>query len=127
MKINDIYKTVTALLEEDGIKIESLYSERCTYLAALFCCKMAETDRDVRESHGFPSQQAFNEVRLDFNDDFPLVSRFSEPAAYFIASMLLVGKNENESERFFRLYSDSVNCIKSEAPSTKHKIINVYS
>ena len=127
MKINDIYKLVTSILVKNEIETSyDAYSDRITYIAAIFCCNMAAFDRDIRESHNLPSQSAFNEICLKLDDDFPLCSRFLSAAAYYIASMLISHENESLSEKLYNYFTTEIKAIISETPSQKRKISDAY-
>ena len=127
MKIKEIFDSTMGILSKNDITVsESDFKERAPFIIAMFCCNTAAVDRDLRESHGFPTQKHFNEVFLDMEEDFPLDSRFSTPAAYYLAAMLIMDEKENVSDRLFDLFSNNISEVIKEIPSRKHKIINVY-
>ena len=128
MKIKSIYDAVLRLLghSADDTSDED-YAERAPYIAATFCCETAALDRDYRESHKLEPQKLFSEVYLSLSDDFPLCSRFTSAAAYYIAAMLVLEENEKLSDVFFDKYCESLSAAVSEIPGKNHKIKDVYA
>ena len=127
MKIKDIYNLAVGIMSKNNIEAnEEEYRERTPYLAAIFCCNTAKIDRDLRESHGLPNQNHFNEVCLKMDEDFPLDSRFASLAAHYLASMLVMDYNDSISEKLFDIFINDMSKVLSEIPAKKQKIINVY-
>jgi len=126
VKIKTVYDAVLGILNETNTDAGENYMDRISHLSAMFCCIAAAADRDFRETRGLPSQSAFDPVCLRPDDDFPLDDRFLIPAAYYIASMLLLTDNERRSENLFSLFNDSMSDIKKETPFKKGKTINAY-
>lgn len=127
MKIKSIYDAALRLLghtADDGSDAD--YAERTPYIAATFCCEAAAIDRDYRESHKIGEQKNFSQIYLGLEDDFPLCSRFTSAAAYYIAAMLVLEENELLSDSFFEKYCDSLSAAVSETTGTCGKIKDVY-
>ena len=127
MKIQSVCDAVLGILNETDVETVENYTDRISHLSAMFCCFAASADRDFRETRGLPSQSAFDPVCLTPEDDFPLDDRFLVPAAYYIASMLLLMDNERKSENLFSMFNESMSAIKNETPFQKGKTINKYS
>ncbi len=128
MKIKEIYDQAIAIVGETySVPNAESYAERAPYLAAIFCCNAAATDRDFRSSHGLPTQNAFNEICLMPEDDFPLDARFASAGAYYIAAMLLLDENEELSDKLFEKYAEIMSAAVSETPFKKGKIKNTYN
>lgn len=127
MKVKSIYDAALRLLghsADDGSDAD--YAERTPYIAATFCCEAAAVDRDFRESHKLEPQEPFSEIYLSLDDDFPLCSRFTSAAAYYIAAMLVLEENEQLSDSFFEKYCDSLSAAVNETSGKNHKIKDVY-
>jgi len=127
LKIKAIFDAAINIInKKSGDEEYDEYMERATYILANFCCANAAIDRDFRETHGLPSQESFNEIVLDMDDDFPFDSRFSAPAAHYLAAILMLDENGDVSENIFDAYADNMSKVKNELPMKKGKIFNVY-
>ena len=127
MTVRDIYSSALGLIGENAeSESDSDYSERSTYIVAIFCDKIANIDRDYRESHGLDKQQSFNEVRLELDSEFPLCPRFSDSATHYLAAMLVLYEDEALHDRLFSIHCDLLAGAISEIPCYKEKIKNVY-
>lgn len=127
MKIKSIFESALSLIGEsiDGENAED-YTERAQYLAASFCCDVAEVDREYRETHGLPEQKQYDEVMLTLDSDFPLANRFAKACAHYIAAMLIVDENEFLSDKLFDKYCDSLATAVLEIPGQRKKISELY-
>ena len=127
MKIKYIYDAaLRALGMSNGHEFDCDYAERAPYLIATFCSDAAQMDRDYRETHKLPAQEEFNEVYLPLEQNFPLYKRFSRPAVFYLASMLVIEENEALSERMFEIYCDALSTAVSEIPFKKGKTVDIY-
>lgn len=127
MTVKNIYDAAMRTL---GISVDqgldSAYAERAPYIIASFCSDVAQMDRDYRDTHRLPAQEEFNEVYLPLEQKFPLYKRFSRPAVYFLASMLVLEEKETLSESLFAVYCDSLSAAVSEIPFKKGKTVDIY-
>ena len=127
MTAKKIYESALAILGETRENEAELdYRERAPYLIATFCCNAASVDRDFRESHRLGAQGKFSEIYVSLDDPFPLCKRFTDSAAFYLASMLISDTDEDFSERLFEKYCDSLSRAVSEIPFSKGKTKNAY-
>ena len=127
MKIREIYNSALSLIgEQQNSKNDDDYSERATYIMAIFCDKVANIDRSFRETHGLEAQKEFNEVCLGLDSDFPLCPRFADSAAHYLASMLVVYENDVLHDRLFSMHCDLLSSAISEIPYSLEKIKDTY-
>jgi len=127
LKIKDIYDLAVRILGKNSVASnDEEFLDRTPYIMAIFCCNTAKLDRDFRESHNLPTQNHFNEVYLNLDEDFPLDSRFSAPAAQYLASMLVADDKESVSEKLFGMFVNNISDILHEIPAKKYKILNFY-
>ncbi len=127
MTVRDIYNSALCLIGENSeSENDSDYSERATYIVAIFCDKIAHIDRSYRESHRLDEQKSFNEVCLELDTEFPLSPRFADSASHYLAAMLVLYENEVLHDKLFSMHCDLLANAISEIPYLKEKIKNAY-
>ncbi len=126
MTCNEIYTVALGMLCESSGNDNSDYEERAPYLLASFCSACRALDARYRQANGLDTAPDFSDTCIALNEDFPLHRVFSTPAAAYLAAMLVVDENEEMSDRFCALYSDSLSQIQATLPCKVEPIQNRY-
>ena len=126
MTNKEIYQGALALIAEpDGSGAED-YAERAPYIIANFITENSALDDRYRLFIGAEDKKAAFPVYAALDDVFPLLSRFSSAAQYYLASMLIADEDMERSDSFFDRYCTAMSDILSEIPAMCERITNVY-
>ena len=126
MTNKEIYQGALALIAEpDGSGAED-YAERAPYIIANFITENSALDDRYRLFIGAEDKKAAFPVYAALDDVFPLLSRFSSAAQYYLASMLIADEDMERSDGFFDRYCTAMSDILSEIPAMCERITNVY-
>ncbi len=127
MKNRDIYISALHLIGEDIYhELNEDYEERATFLLAAFASETEPTDAAYREYKKLAPAEKFNCVYLSLDGEFPCADRFANPAAFYLAAMLIIDDNSELSDKLFDKYCDSMARIQSSIPSKIEKIAQKY-
>ena len=126
MKCKEIFDLSLAMLDELSPQVNSDdLRERMPYLMALFCGEIL--------SGGLPfgivvgsACEVFSRGMIDESEDFPLDEKFSTPAAYYIAAMLVADFDSPLFDKLFERYTDLVSAIIDNTGSDVEPITDVY-
>ncbi len=105
----EIYNNALALIAQDinGKDIDDL-EDRAPYLIASFCCSAKNIDKSIRKDEGLDEQKNFSSVYLSLNEDFPLCSTLSSPAALYVAAMLMIDEDPDLSDSIYDKYCNAM-------------------
>lgn len=127
MKCKEILKKALRLLNEAAeLEEDGDFAERAPYILSSMFSEAARLDRDYRTANGEKSQISFSTIYTELDSEFPLCDRFTNAAAFYLASMLIVDENDELSDTFYDKYCDSMASISSELMGKAEKIKNVY-
>ena len=130
MKCKDIFKSALRLLNEKGEETGNEdYAERAPYILASMFSEAATLDKKYRAAFKLESQPFFNPAYNVLTSIFPLCDRFAAPAAFYLASLLIIDANEALSDAFYERFCDGMATISTEIPpsmATVESIKNVY-
>lgn len=93
------------------------YEERAGYILANFCNDCAESDRKYRLAMGKAEILYTPVTYLELSEAFSLSEVFAGAASYYLAAMLILDENEDMSDKFFALYTDSIESIVQSLPA----------
>ena len=127
MTYRDLYLTAVGMTGED-ISDDCIadYEDSATYLLATFCRECAEIDKQYRAAHSMKATTIPKGACVDLNDSFPLCDALTPAASYYLASMLVADENEELSDRFFTLYTDSISAVASSLPAACSSVSDRY-
>ena len=127
MTYRQIYENALRLVcETDSTMNVSDYEERAAYILATFLGQCAPIDRQYRAAHQMGAQAVVPVACVDFDHTFDLADVFITPAEQYLAAMLVLDENEEMSERFFSLYTDSVSALLDSLPFSCNSIEDRY-
>ena len=127
MTCNNIFKKALRLLNEKGNEAENEdYAERAPFIIASMCSEAEETDRRYRTAKGLSPAASFNHVYIDLEEDFPLADRFASPAAFYLASMLILDENDGMADKMYHGYCDCMARIETGIPAVIERTSEVY-
>lgn len=127
MKCKEIYDMTLAILDEMSPEANSDdLQERMPYLMALFCGEMLSDMAPFGISDSADACGVFSRGLIDESEDFPLESKFSTPAAYYIAAMLVADYDSPLFDKLFERYTDLVSGIIDGAGGISEPIVDVY-
>ncbi len=107
-------------------RIRKEMQERFPYALAAACTVLAELDAEYRKWKGEQEQGEISGIYIPLSADFPLSERFVNPTSLYISSLLLIGINEDVSDKFFEKYADDISHIASEIPYISGKTAERY-
>lgn len=112
---NDVYLLSLAILDESKDKGDVAdFEDRAPYLIASFCSLCKRLDKAIRARDGLEAQGAFSAVRLELEAEFPLCEALCNPAAVYLASMLVIDENPSLSEELYDKYCESLAILGAE-------------
>lgn len=128
MTYRDLFLTAVGMTGEeiDGGEIGD-YEDCAPYLLATFCRECAEIDKQYRTAHSLGTASVPRGACVDMDEEFPLADILSPAASYYLAAMLVADENEELSDRFFTLYTDSLAAILSSLPASAAPITDRYN
>ncbi len=126
MTAQQLLEAAIAMVCEDPTDTEANadYADRAPYLLASFLNQCAPLDHAYRRAHALGEATAFDGALLELGDVFPLSGVFAPAAVYYLAAMLVLDENEDMSDRFFALYTDSLASIQNALPATVERILD---
>lgn len=117
MTNREIYDAALAMLAEEQYEDCPDYEARAPYLLAAFVNECREVNGFYHATHGGEADRAEEGTALDLDGEFPLHSRLSHAAAFYLAALLVEGEDEGLSDRLFARYADSITRITQEGCS----------
>lgn len=127
MKCKEIFDMTLAVLDELSPEVNSDdLRERMPYLMALFCGEMLSDAAPLGISDNADACGVFSRGLIDESEDFPLESKFSTPAAYYIAAMLVADFDSPLFDKLFERYTDLVSRIIDGTGGISEPIVDVY-
>ena len=108
MTNREIYDAALALLAEAQYEECGDYEARAPYLLAAFVNECREVGGFYRAAHGGRTAEDESLVTVDLDADFPLHSRLSSAAAFYLAALLVESEDEALSDRLFAHYAESL-------------------
>lgn len=128
MTYRELYQSALRMVSEsDGEGLHADYEERAGYLLAAFCNECASIEKRYCEANDLTRAGFSPQSVIALDDRFPLQDAFVPAAIYYLSAMLVIDENEDLSDRFFELYTDSISTIQAGIPCVKHRIVNEYS
>ncbi len=103
------------------------YEDRAGYILATFCADCIKADQRYRLTHSESSVAPTVLTYVNLTSDFALCDVFAPAAVYYLAAMLIMDEDEEMSEKFFALYSDSLSEILSDLPMVSTAIKDRYN
>lgn len=118
MTYQEIFEAAVKMVcEETGsASANADYLERAPYLLAAYLNECDATEARYRQANGLEKRPPFDGIQITMSDEFLLSGRFTTPAVYYLSAMLVIDENEEMSDRFFSLYSDSLSSISNTLP-----------
>ncbi len=127
MKCKEIFDMTLAILDEMSPETNSDdLRERMPYLMALFCGEILSDMVPFGISDESDACGVFSRGLIDESEDFPLDGRFSAPAAYYIAAMLVADFDSPLFDKLFEHYTDLVSRIIDGTGGVVEPITDVY-
>lgn len=127
MLCREIYRAAVGMTGEDASDDCIFdYEDSSGYLLATFCRDCAAIDARYRIAHALGSASIPNGAFIDLEDDFPLCDALVPAATYYLAAMLVADENEELSDRFFTLYTDSISALCASLPTTRAAVSDRY-
>ena len=127
MVSREIYEAALRILAESIEEGDNAdYEERSPYLLAAFCTQLEDMDKALRASLCEGSQNDFNSVYVDLDEEFPLLDRFAPAAALYLASMLVMDDMEALSDRLYEKYCDHISRLCDNFPTVSTSIVDKY-
>ncbi len=127
MKNIEIYNGAMRILSEQiDPDMNEDYQERAPYLIAAFCDEIKDIDRAYRMANSLPEAPEVNAVCIELTEDFPCAPRFASACCMYLASTLLLGEDDELSDRLYDKYSDIMSTISMGIPSFVEKIGDRY-
>ncbi len=111
MTNREIYDAALALLSEQEYEDCGDFEARAPYLLAAFVNECREVSGFYRAARTENTREAEGSVMLDLDGEFPLHSRFTSAAAFYLAALLIEADNEPFSDRLFARYADEITRI----------------
>ena len=102
------------------------FYSRAPYLLALFCIESFELDAHLRRQLGIEPIDEIEQLRLDMNEDFPLLDSLIPPATLYLAAMLVLDEDEALYEKLYEHYCDRISALQSGLPFELESIENCY-
>lgn len=127
MKNRDIYETAIHLIAQpmEDERLED-YAVRAPYLLGGFLYENSHLDASYRQFCGLEPHGFIGAIYADLDNDFPFAERFSTPAGYYLAAMLVIDEDGELSDRLFAMFCDSISQISKEIPGASESITNIY-
>ena len=127
MKNREIYELSLSLLAQqiDSTENEDL-EERAPFLLASFCSEACELDRYLRQRAGLGGACDFEKVRIDLDEDFPLLERLAPLAGLYLAAMLIIDEDDTLSDTLYDRYCDGMTALRCGIPCAVETIANAY-
>ncbi len=127
MKNRDIYETAIHLIAQpmEDERLED-YAVRAPYLLGGFLYENSHLDASYRQFCGLEPHGFIGAIYADLDNDFPFAERFSTPAGYYLAAMLVIDEDGELSDRLFAMFCDSISQISKEIPAASESITNIY-
>lgn len=127
MTYRDLYLTAVGMTgEEISADCIADYEESAPYLLATFCRECATIDARYRTAHSLGTSTVPKSAFVEMDDEFPLCDALTPAATYYLASMLVADENEELSDRFFTLYTDSVSAVVAALPASRSSVSDKY-
>ena len=127
MKNREIYLSALRLLAQDADPKENEdYEERAPYLLASLYSELFDVDMRFREFLGSEIKERADRACFSLDEDFPFLDRFVTVAARYLAAMLVIGEDDDLSDKLFDMYCKGILLIKNEIPAAVENIINKY-
>lgn len=102
------------------------YEDRAGYILATFCADCAKADQRYRAAHAQQAATPSISAYVELSSAFALCDVFAPTATYYLAAVLVMDENEEMSEKFFALYSDSLSKILSDLPMVTNATKDCY-
>ncbi len=127
MLCREIYLAAVGMTGED-VSDDCIadYEDSSGYLLATFCRDCAAIDARYRMAHAMGSASIPSGALIDLEDDFPLCDALVPAATYYLAAMLVADENEELSDRFFTLYTDSISAVTASLPASRSSVSDRY-
>ena len=127
MLCRDIYLAAVGMTGED-MSDDCLtdYEDCSVYLLATCCRECASIDARYRAAHAMEPASIPRGVYIDLEDDFPLCDALVPAVTYYLAAMLVADENEELSDRFFSLYTDSLAALSASIPASHSSVRDCY-
>ncbi|MBP3369288.1 MAG: hypothetical protein J6L85_00920 [Clostridia bacterium] len=87
------------------------YEARAPYILASFCNTAKNLDKELRKAKGLDPAPAFSPVYISIMESFPLCDELIVPAAFYLASMLVIESDPELSSDLYDRYCDSIATI----------------
>lgn len=126
MTNKDVYLGALALIAEPNGENAADYAERAPYIIANFITENTALDDRYRLFIGADEKKAICPVYAALDDAFPLLSRFSSAAQYYLASMLIADEDTERSDTLFDHFCTAMSDILAEIPAMCERIADAY-
>ncbi|MBR3893679.1 MAG: hypothetical protein IKJ35_00880 [Clostridia bacterium] len=127
MTLREITNAAIALVCEEPESVDTQdYKDRAAFILPTFCGHCAAIDDRYRSANAMEKKATFSSTYMDLEETFPLSAIFIAPATYYLAAMLTVDENEEMSDRFFALYTDSVASVEAGLAAVAEQISDRY-
>lgn len=127
MKNREIYELSLSLLAQQIDSAENDdFEERAPFLIASFCAEACELDRYLRQGAGIGGARDFERVRVDLDEDFPLLERLAPLAGLYLAAMLVIDEDGTLSDTLYERYCDGMTALRCGIPCAVEEIVNAY-
>ena len=128
MTNQEIYDAALRLVCETSDPNENPdYKDRAPYLISAICYRYAKIDETYRLVNGLDKQKLLSVNCFPLTTQFPLSDIFAPPVSTAVAGLLVLGENQQMSQRLSDMAETMISEIKRAIPYQNEKIQSPYT
>ena len=113
----EIYDSALQLIgESPSSPTASDYEARAGYILANLTTILAPLDAQYLAANGTNGTPPVARSYVELTKFFPLTTSFAPASTFYLASMLVMGENEELSQRLYALYAEEIARFKTAIP-----------